>query len=171
MEMVRGLWFSCSDVLRFRSLKFRGINVDEEPDEGVVGHAVVHDSTKRRIHRDRTGHRWWEKSSWFLSWRWWTDSRLHSGRTFGLHDPSAWQYLQKSQYYTQLNIQYESFNLCILPSSWYPGWQAYDIRQPKVWHFLSKIPSGTSSGSPHLIAVEKSETKERYLWGSTHACR
>ena len=34
-------------------------DLDEEPDEGVVGHAVVHDSTKRRIHRDRTGHRWW----------------------------------------------------------------------------------------------------------------
>ena len=38
--------------------QFSHEDVDGEPDEGVVGHAVVHDSTKRRIHRDRTGHRW-----------------------------------------------------------------------------------------------------------------
>ena len=43
--------------------QFSHEDLDEEPDEGVVGHAVVHDSTKRRIHRDRTGHRWREKSS------------------------------------------------------------------------------------------------------------
>ena len=59
--------FRCFNFQMFRCLhtneQYSHEDLDEEPDEGVVGHAVVHDSTKRRIHRDRTGHRWWWKPS------------------------------------------------------------------------------------------------------------
>ena len=54
--------FRCFNFQMFTCLhtneQYSHDDLDEEPDEGVVGHAVVHDSTKRRIHRDRTGHRW-----------------------------------------------------------------------------------------------------------------
>ena len=81
------------------------------PDERVVGDAVVHDPAKGRIDRNRTRNRWREREKLFeadnfkqLQWllkdkvcefdeKKKADSRLHSGRTFGLHEPSAWQYL------------------------------------------------------------------------------
>ena len=61
-------------------------------DQGVVGQRVEHHSAIGRVGWD------WARHGWSITvlWRFRFSNflRLHSGIALGLHDPSAWQYLQ-----------------------------------------------------------------------------
>ena len=61
-------------------------------DQGVVGHGVEYHSAIWRVGWD------WARHGWIIQvlrrFRLWYFLRLHSGIALGLHDPSAWQYLQ-----------------------------------------------------------------------------